>query len=176
MAARPKLRQLEREIHEAGGEEYIFDRVMDGESVRSIMKDFNVSRGMFYSWLKLRDGRQAAYDAAKKIGGHALAEDAGVLLDELHDEGVYSPAQVSLAKERSKFKVWMAGVLNDEYAPKQKEGTVINIQQLHLNALRNAGDHVEAISAPDPEPEVLEAEVVEDDDDNAAVALLRGTG
>lgn len=166
MPGRPKLMAFAKRVKDE--ELDIFDRVMDGESIRSIMQDYDVSRGMFYLWLDLDPKRKEAYRKAREIAGHALAEDSGAVLDELHADGDFTPAEVTLAKERANWKRWYAGVQNEDYAPKRDGKVEISIGQLHLAALTKAA------AAPAIEARVEEAEYELEDGGEAVAALTGG--
>lgn len=140
MAGTPILDKLCAQIERAGGDDKIFDRVADGEPIRDIMASYGVSRTMLYHWVK-RGGeeRARAFTEAKKLRAHALAEDAGEILD---TKGALLPAEVTLLKERANHNRWMAGKLNrDEYGdtPAVAINNNLNIGAAHLEALQNAG-------------------------------------
>lgn len=146
MPGQPKFHELSQEIEGRGaadgvtGDEYVFDRLRGGETPGAIAKSLDVSRGLLYKWRDASQERRSAWAAAMKDSAEARAEDAGELLDELVGTAL-TPAGVSLARERASHRRWMAGVLDpDTYAPQQAAaGVTINIQGLHLDALRQYG-------------------------------------
>lgn len=160
MAGRPELQSLAKRIELAGGEDYMFGRIEDGDTPRVIMEDFGVSRTYFYRWINLdKDRRQKLLREARAVAAMGHAEDAGEVLDELVGT-VITPADVTLANSRSNYKRWLAEVYERGAIERTetKDSLVLNIGQLHLSALKEAGRaHVaELQSGP-----VVEAEVVE---------------
>jgi hypothetical protein len=148
MPGRPKLAEFVRKANVAGakegvsGEEYLLGRIANGEPMGDIMADFGHDRTFFYMWLKMqpgRDARKAAYEEAKLFKAHSLAEQGQSILDDLAvaGPGIVAAADVSLADKRASYRQWMAGVLNrEEYGPRTGASLVVNLGQLHLDALR----------------------------------------
>lgn len=139
MSANPILTEMERQIAEQGGDDVIFDRVAAADAIKDIMADYGRDRTFFYRWLKNGEGRKEAYEAAKKLSAHALVEDGMDLLD---NGLAYTPADVSRLQHRANYRKWLAGVRSrDEYgdAPQGKIDINLQIGQLHLDALRQAG-------------------------------------
>jgi hypothetical protein len=139
---RPELEALSESVRLAGGEDYMFGRIADGDSVLKIMKDFGLSRAMWYRWLDLEpETRRARYAEAQKLSADAYAETAGDILDVLSNkDGVTSP-EVQLASARAGHRKWLASVRNkDVYGDAKNLLTVnLNVADLHLDALRQHG-------------------------------------
>lgn len=146
MAAQPVLRKLCKQIEERGGDEHVFDMLRAGLSVRRIAETFDVpghgsiSRPLMYRWRDKSEERQAGWAAAMREGAHALAEDAGDVLEDLPEDP--TSAQVAKAKGISEHKKWLAGLRDrDSYGagPSTVVG-VIGLPELHIEALRAAGN------------------------------------
>lgn len=158
MAAQPVLRKLGKQIDERGGDEHVFDMLRSGMSVRRIAETFDVpghgsiSRPLMYRWRDRSPTRKEGWAAAMREGAHALAEDAGDILEDLPEDP--TSAQVAKAKGISEHKKWLAGLRDrDKYGqgPSTVVG-VIGLPELHIEALRQVG-HMDQqrLSAPEAE-------------------------
>lgn len=163
MAGRPGLRKLAAEIEKRGGEEWIFGEFIGGRSIGEIMRELGFSRTYFYAWMKegseeQRAARAEAYHQAKILSAEAHVEQAGEILDDLAEQGGVTPAEVQIAIARSKFRQWLAGKRDGQYSDQKGAGMslTINVGQLHLDALRQAGRMSGAAAI-----EVLDAELIE---------------
>lgn len=165
MAGTPKFQLLCKAIEECGGEEYIWERVADGDSMKTIAQSLGFSRGLLYKWINRdKERRRAKLKEARELSADAHAEDAGEVLDDLSEQPGVTSAEVQLANARANYRKWLAGVRNrEEYGERQQAGITVNVGSLHLDALRAAGSM--ELSPPsadgDGEPELLEAEVVD---------------
>jgi len=157
------MRGLEALVTANGGDRWILDRIANGERIGDIAKDCvvkkhgPVSRHFLYRWRDKSQDRKEGWRAAMKDAGHAYAEGAGEVWDEVGEEP--SSAEVAVARGKSEYKRWLAGRLNDEY----RDGPQIQIGiaaagDLHLDALRRFGS-----MEPYREPIQL-AEVIEEED------------
>jgi transposase len=159
MAGKPLLRKLEQLIERSGGDAFILDQIADGLSVAKVARKIElpghgpVSRGMLYDWRNRGgDERRKGWDLAMKASGHPLAEDAGEILEELAEGLAPSAPEVQLARARSNYKTWLAGIRNEAYAEKKSDIKVeLNVGALHLDALRKRG-HMDAVRAPEEVP------------------------
>lgn len=162
MSGRPELAALAKRIELAGGEDYIFGLIEDGQTPKAIMALFGLSRTYFYRWINLdRERRTGLLKSARAVASMGHAEDAGAVLDELVG-GPITPADVSLANSRSNYKRWLAEVY-ERGTIERREGTaelVLNIGNLHLTALKEAGRVRELHELPSGE--VVEAEVLDE--------------
>lgn len=160
MTGQPVLHKLIRYVEAKGGDEWLLNRLADGESVGAIAKSIDlpghgsISRPMLYNWRnKGGEPRREGWRLALKASGHALAEDAGEALNELRGTGA-TAAEVSLARSRSEYLRWLAGKRNERYGEKATVvDLTLNVADLHLDALRRHG-HM-------GRPQVVEADVVE---------------
>jgi len=134
--SRPIQQKLGREIEERGGEEYIFDQIASGVSIGKIAQSFGVSRRLLYRWRDERHAphRPAMWADALKLSGEAHAE-AG--LDDLDKPGVLLGTEVQMITQRSKYRQWLAGKRDPQFAEKGIELN-FNVGELHLRAVENA--------------------------------------
>lgn len=140
------------EIERQGGDDVILDRIAAGDKVTQIAKDYGVSHTMLWRWAKQNPERKAAYDEARRLSADALVDKAQGGLEECEAD---NSAQVSLANSKANFYRWLAGVRDrDQYGEAQQK-QVVNIAELHLNALRAYGG---------PSQRQLEAETTQEAD------------
>jgi transposase-like protein len=164
MAGRPMLERLARDIEaREGGEEYIFERLADGEPVGRVAESFGVSRRMLYTWRDMHGHekrRRQKWDAALRASAEAHAEDGLEDLEKLTAEGnVPTSAEVQAATGRAKYRQWLASKRNPEQFGDRAMELNINFGQLHLDAVQQSKQLA---------PPVVEAEVlaIEGGDDN----------
>ena len=145
------------------GEDAFLERVADGETIKSIVADFGVSRGLFYSWVKSGgEAREEKFRAARILSADAMVDDGLEILDALQDLTMLSNAEVSAATSRANYRRWLATVRNrEEYGEKAGVNVNLTINQLHLDALRKVGHMPVAGDLPEAEvvDEVLGREV-----------------
>jgi len=163
MASQPFLRKIARDIVGHGGDDWVFDQMADGVTIGKIVEPLGCSRRILYRWRDLephREVRRQRWKDAMRESAEARLEKGEEILDELADKNDYPTApQVSLATARSKYQREIAGVRDPEKFGDRKGATVeVHIGSLHLDALRQHGSPT---SLPAPEPEVIEAEVIE---------------
>lgn len=138
MPGRPLLRALDEQIHKLGGEDWFFEQVREGLSMREIAEILDVSRPQLYTWMNLdRENRKAKLREARAESAPNLAEDAGQHLADVAKKRVITSADVALAKEQANHKKWMAGIRNAEFRDSKEGGGGISIGQLHLTVLQN---------------------------------------
>lgn len=140
MTGRPMLRDLARRIEDQGGDAVILDRIADGDTITKIARDWDVSRRMIYDWIHLDEEREQAWAKAKTMSADALVDQAADALESA--PATPTNADVSLIDKRVNFKKWLAAKRDrDQYGEEEKRGVEVNVnlQELHLNALREAG-------------------------------------
>jgi len=150
----------------------VLDQIADGVPVGRIAEQVvldghgPISRPLLYQWRDRSPDRKDGWAAAMKDAAHAHAEKAGECWDTLPEDP--TTGQVQRARGQSEYRRWLAERRNREaYGTNSGgPGLVLNVGSLHLDALRQAGYvEPEALPAPAPEPLLVEAEVVEEDDD-----------
>lgn len=145
MPGRPTLQKMEDAIQLSGGDDAVFTLVSAGEKVGAISEQLGVSRQYFYTWIKAGgEARKAAFEEAKRLSAHALAEKAQEVIE---TADASSTANVSLAKLRSEFYWKLAAARNrEEYGEAGPQIQVnVNTNALHLDALRQLGHASRAI-------------------------------
>lgn len=171
MSGRPKLRAFCRKVEKNGGEDAVFERIADGEPIKTIMADYGVSRGMFYLWKKGNEELEEKYTVARQLAADAHVENALEILDDLEDEGdTVTSAQVGAASARANYRKWLASVQNREQYGERKGGVelTLNVGELHLDALRASGT-MHSLPAGE-EGVVVEAEVLAIEEDTESEA------
>jgi hypothetical protein len=160
MGGRPRLTAMEHKVRAAGGDDVIFDRVIAGHKTQDIMAEYDLSREMFYVWIKAGGPeRKAAWQAAKEMAAHVKVEEGQEILDD--PTPIIHAGEASLRAHRANYRKWVAEKWNKEdYGP--EAGMQINLSagNLHLDALRVAGFKSTALPTPEPEPLALPAEIV----------------
>ena len=131
-----------------GGDEVVFRRVAAGETVKSIMASYGRDRDCWYTWVRAGgEGRRRRWEEAKQQSADALVDEATEILDGAAD--ATATAQVTIAKERASHRRWLASVRDrDAYGDRNSPAVQLNIQALHLDALRKMGSMDLLPSAP----------------------------
>tara|TARA_R110002096_G_scaffold8182_1_gene34423 strand:+ start:98 stop:616 length:519 start_codon:yes stop_codon:yes gene_type:complete len=170
MASRPFLQRLARAIVDLGGDDWVFDQIADGRSIKSITDQLPgpPDRSQLYRWRDIpahREERRAAWAAAKVQSADSRLEDGELILEDLAAKEIFSSQEVQLATSRANYKSAMAKMANPLYGDKQASGgQTINIGELHIGALRKHGSPA-SLPAP-PVGLITEADYeVEDDRD-----------
>jgi transposase-like protein len=156
----PKYRAFCK-LMETRGDEF-FERVAGGETVKSLLPEFGISRQQMMRWVHdhKHPKRLESYQEARRIASSAWVDDAREIVD---SADASSSASILKAKLQSDFRRWHAGVTNrQEYGTQQDVGVQVNIGSLHLDALKARGGPP---ALPKPllslPSEIVEAEVVE---------------
>lgn len=148
---RERIKQL-NEI----GEDVIFERILAGNTVKSLLAGWGMGWGTWYKWLDSEDGRKDRYDETLRNAGHAYAQRAVETAQNATNENV------TVARLQVDTDKWIASKLNSAYDVRQKETTVtLRIEDLHNQAA--------ALISQEAERSVMEAiegtaEEVEDED------------
>ena len=141
-----KIKRLE-EI----GEDTIFDRMVEGHTVKSIVGDLQIGWRTFYKWVDNVEGRRERYEEALEQSGHfdaARAVEAAQNADK---------DNVQVARLQSDTDRWFASKLNQTYDVRQRETTVtLKVEDLHAQAAALISNEVER-------------EIIELDDDGLLV-------
>ena len=129
-------------ITECGGEGFVFEAVMGGMSTAQVCRIADVSRGMLYEWLHKDPERYERYQDARKIGAHAMVDEALEIVDSA------DALSIGVDRERAKTRMWLAERANKKDFGKEAGVQVtLSIGDLHLQALRQL-----------PDPTVVDAE------------------
>lgn len=121
-----------KKVEAEGGWEPILDEIREGVTVGVIAARFGVSRGFFSSLLNEDPTRKKRVEAARRDGATSMLEVA------LEDSDNVNEARDSIAKAKLKadVRIKLAAMFDPErYGQRVNQGAVINIQELHLDAL-----------------------------------------
>jgi hypothetical protein len=154
----------------------------DGVPVGQVAKALGISRRYLYMW-RDRPGHQERlkpmWEAAMKMSAEADLENSTMEFDRLDreimdDNGetirrIPAATEVQLVSGRAKFRQWLAAKKDPErFGDKNGVEVNLNFGDLHLQALQGAkASHALA-------PPVIEAEVIEEDEDEGLAALIDG--
>ena len=142
------------------GEEAMFERILSGETVRTIMFQNSkeapngcLSWSSWYDWLDSVEGRRERYNEVLRNAAHVYAARA------VDTAQAATAENVQVARLQVDTDKWIASKLNDKYDTRQKDVNVnISINDLHAQAA--------ALMSEALEREIVDAEysVVEDGD------------
>lgn len=162
-------------------EEEIFDKYLEQGSFRKLLawinEDFRIGMEMTYRWLKASDERWSRWQQAIELRGH-------LSYDEAQEEArIATPQNASAQRLKYEAKKWAAEVQNRHAYGRQPEINVaLGVGEEWLQALVSA-DNPKQLTAPkNREPEIKEAQVIEEVDDQERAQddeidqILAGTG
>jgi transposase-like protein len=129
--ARKEATEVNKKIHQFGGELAIVDKISQGETVLGLARALGISHTAFYDWVD-RGGetRAAALARARTRGGQSLAEQTLEIADSA------SPQEAQVAKLRVDTRRWLASKMNEDYGDKQQPLVNIDLGSMALDALR----------------------------------------
>jgi hypothetical protein len=129
--ARKEATEVNKKIHQFGGEVAIIDKLSEGETVLGLARTLGISHTAFYDWVD-RGGetRAAALARARTRGGQSLAEQTIDIAD------AATPQEAQVAKLRVDTRRWLASKMNEEYSDKQQPLVNIDLGSMALDALR----------------------------------------
>jgi len=129
--ARKEASDVNKKIHQFGGEVAIVDRLSQGETVLGLARTLGISHTAFYDWVdRGGEARAAALARARARGGQSLAEQTLDIADSA------SPQEAQVAKLRVDTRRWLASKMNEEYGDKQQPLVNIDLGSMALDALR----------------------------------------
>ncbi len=130
--ARKEASDVNKKIHQFGGEVAIVDRLSQGETVLGLARTLGISHTAFYDWVdRGGEARAAALARARARGGQSLAEQTLDIADNA------SPQEAQVAKLRVDTRRWLASKMApDEYGDKQQPLVNIDLGSMALDALR----------------------------------------
>ena len=191
MAGRPRLRRLVQQIEDMeGGEDWLFEQIAEARTIGDIAAELDISRRYLYTW-RDRPGHKERlrpkWDAAMRLSAEAMLENATSSFDRLdrvieHDpitgediRRVPAAAEVQLVSGRVKFQQWMAArrdpaTFGDQAAGVGAVNVNLSFGDMHIAAM-TAVKAREALAPPIEEAEVLEAEVIEAEDEGLGPLL-----
>lgn len=166
MSGRPRFRAAIEMIEEWGGEEFVLEQLMDGQSLKKIATVMDVSRGLLYRWLHQEEDRWDKYNEAREVGAHAMVDSAFEIL-----EGA-TATSISVDRERANIRKWLAERANRKDFGSEKTQqvhNVMNISEMHLVAVQQAPKDVPALP-----PEEVDYEIVAGDEVDQPMRLKDG--
>jgi transposase-like protein len=129
--ARKEATEVNKKIHQFGGEVAIVDRLSQGETVLGVARTLGISHTAFYDWVdRGGEARAAALARARTRGGQSLAEQTLEIADNA------SPQEAQVAKLRVDTRRWLASKMNEDYGDKQQPLVNIDLGSMALDALR----------------------------------------
>jgi hypothetical protein len=129
--ARKESSDVNKKIHQFGGELAIVDKISQGETVLGLARTLGISHTAFYDWVdRGGEARAAALARARTRGGQSLAEQTLEIADNA------SPQEAQVAKLRVDTRRWLASKMNEEYGDKQQPLVNIDLGSMALDALR----------------------------------------
>ena len=137
--ARKEASDVNKKIHQFGGEVAIVDRLSQGETVLGLARTLGISHTAFYDWVdRGGEARAAALARARARGGQSLAEETLEIADSA------SPQEAQVAKLRVDTRRWLASKMApDEYGDKQQPLVNIDLGSMALDALRKRSVTIE---------------------------------
>jgi len=129
--ARKEATEVNKKIHQFGGELAIVDKISQGETVLGLARTLGISHTAFYDWVdRGGEARAAALARARTRGGQSLAEQTLEIADSA------TPQEAQVAKLRVDTRRWLASKMNEEYGDKQQPLVNIDLGSMALDALR----------------------------------------
>lgn len=127
-------RPLKRRVESAVKTMELVDYIAKGGTVKGLAEELRCSRSFLSRMLNSQFA--AEMDEGRRLHADAIAEECLSIVDDLPEHGDLTSAQVQRAKERVSVRKWMASMNNPErFAPK-KDNVTININELHLDAMK----------------------------------------
>jgi hypothetical protein len=118
-------------IEAAGGEGALVDRIANGETLAAVALSLDCSRGLLSTYLNRDEGRRAILSRARGTSADAMAEETLTLAD------AATPATERVARLQIEQRRWLASkYLPDTYGEKAPASLTINVNTLHLEALK----------------------------------------
>lgn len=151
------------------GEEYVFDAYLRIGSVRKLCWEMFEAREegqkpgvrAFYMWLDQEPGRRDRWQRVLEMRGDAEFDEIGELADEIDETNVRSH------REKIKAKQWRAERLHrSAYGKQTKHTHEHTVGEEWLEAMKEA----EQERIPEAEAQIIEAEDVEDEDEEVEEA------
>lgn len=153
MAGQKILSAQVRYLNEVG-EDKVFELITTGSTLKEIWDKYNCGSRSFYKWLRQVEGRKTRYYEARRQAADFLADEILDIADADMD-----PQQANLAKLRIDSRKWWASRVSPEkWGDKKSPALQINLNDMHLEALKN-------ISVIEHEPTLLNVDNENDDAD-----------
>lgn len=126
--SRPVTRAKVKALEEIG-EEVLFDKILDGQTVRSIIHEFGCGWRVWQTWIKSVPGRPERYQETLRDAGHAYAARA------VETAQLATPETANVARLQVDTDKWIASKLNQQYDVRQRDVNVtVKVEDLHAQA------------------------------------------
>ena len=123
---------------DAVGEDDIFERIAQGETMQMLCKQYDIGTKLWYKWLDSVEGRRGRYNAAQAEAAHFYANRA------VNTAQSATPETVNLARLQVDTDKWMAAKRNAGYDTRQRDVAInISVNDLHAQAAALLGDVIE---------------------------------
>ena len=140
MAGRPKLRALLQRIKTTGGFKSILDRIAEGETMRNISKDYEVSESMLGWYMRRHKKLGPLLSEARMISAMSHAEKAMEIIEDVDLDPILGQQKLTKAKMLADHHKWLATKFDREFFGDAKDAAQVNVQlnvaDLHLSALK----------------------------------------
>jgi hypothetical protein len=156
-----KLTKERMKMMDEVGEDELFERILSGQTVRSINAELGIGWRAFYKWLDAVDGRRERYEDTLQQAGHAYAARAVDTAQNATSENV------NVARLQVDTDKWIASKLNSTYDVRQRETTVtLKVEDLHAQAAALFAHEVEhEMLDMDEDGNILDVDAGEREDD-----------
>ena len=159
MPGRPKRKQ-DLVLLEKMGEEPVRELLESAMPIAEVCRTLGVGKRALMEWLEADPRRARLRSESRARAAHILAEEAIVIADDTAGETQRDRLRVDTRK-------WLAARWNQaEFAEKPQTAIQLNINGLHLDALKSVNElvqvdntpddalpHDDVLPAPEPEPE-----------------------
>lgn len=130
MAGHIKRRTIASNLDKIG-EHTLLEKIASGMTMAGLAKELRISNLSLYHWIKKDPDRQERFAQARAIAADQWAEECLDIADQADS--------VSANADRLKIETrkWLAGVTSpDKYKSAPAAAVQVNVNQLHLDALR----------------------------------------
>lgn len=130
MAGHIKRRTIASNLDKIG-EHTLLEKIASGMTMAGLAKELRISNLSLYHWIKKDPDRQERFAQARAIAADQWAEECLDIADQADS--------VSANADRLKIETrkWLAGVTSpDKYKSVPAAAVQVNVNQLHLDALR----------------------------------------
>lgn len=139
------------------GETTLLEKIASGMTMAGLARELGISNLSLYNWIKKDPERQDRFRQARAIAADAWADECLDIAD--------AADHVSANADRLKIETrkWLAGVTNPEkFQSKPTTAVQVNVNQLHLDALRqlNLASSSSSSSSEADEPEAITEEPI----------------
>ena len=148
MAGHIKRRTIASNLDKVG-ESTLLEKIASGMTMAGLARELRISNLSLYHWIRKDADREERFRQARSLAAETWADECLDIAD--------AADHVSANADRLKIETrkWLAGVTAPEkFQAKPTAAVQVNVNQLHLDALRQLN-----LASPDhdsPEPEVID--------------------